>query len=1159
MNRLNISTSPLTYENSNAQSLEAYSPNSEHFYDRIQSMSTTSGHDPQEYEIPPATVLLDEYKKKPSTTEQTSTTGISPKVTRTDHGNDPMTMHLLVETAVADSQDYEILSIDGLDAMKKEQRVLRRRVETLRSKLQLEIKVRDSAQSLFSLFPDQDVAPQKRRSLLGSRNSGSAPRSPSYQKAKDELAKSVRVCEDLAKEIWTCEKQQRDLEDKQLRHTAGVFQAQHRLLVQEQGAVQNGTREEYEKDEMHDGFDFRSIVPNGVGRGYDGIIDIPQRYSVMNREIANQQNDLTQQRDALARTEARLQDFHRRLHAVVAKYSDELLPQEELEFYASDTPSAIFKHLDRMDQGLGLMETAPPKSADSEITKAKVGQLSRLMGGVLDDSMAAERQPRRPREGHDVLSSLTYLEDGLHALKGHQLNLHGHIDELQLKGANQDEEVQRCTDALHRLWDTLISGERRLAALRTPDTEDESPFGYDAFEEDQEQGTSFSIPSTLTKTRRLCDRAARLCEQKVTLRNQLHQERDRSIKRGSMLGAERDRLVESHETLRGEHRDLIEELNATREQHLMGQKAYEHKQAQLDDVKAELEQTTEELQTERGKYHAASKEFGAARSGHENIKQELSSQLDARMAQIGNLEREIHSHAASLETARSAHQHAEASRDAVEEELNTTRHAHGAALQDLQLQLSAREAEINNLEGVLASHDANFSSIQSAYQDANASRRAIQEELDTTRHTHELTLQDLHSQLTAREAEINNLEGILASHDANFSSIQSAYQDANALQHAIQEELDNTRDAYEITVMDLQSQLSAREAEINNLEGVLASHDANFSSIQSAYQDADASRLQIRELLTECEADLSTLQTSHAEAQQSLVDARAQVAQLQQASTAASDHATFLQAQLDAHTASLATLESEKLSLETEVARLITSSTFARAELDTVQGSRAQRAASAEVAVQKQLGELAELTARNADLTHHVEALKFHGERAEILERELAELVDEYEVLVQAGVAGERERQELEANLDAVVAKVEMLEVRLSEERVSGMARGGGRSAFGKSANANANGVNGTITTTTRHGQKGSEDSVDGVGGAVERRMESTVVSVMRAEFKKMMREARAEYFRGLKVRRFLFLLSLFFCVFLLRRVLLSSYLVNPRARPLRPLLFFIS
>src|SRR5437667_9934315 len=99
-------------------------------------------------------------------------------------------MHLLVETALGDSQAYEVLAFEEIDELKKEYSLLSNRIEATKRKLVLESKVRDAALSLNRLYAaksrDSGDGSQKkhRRSLLGSRRSAADMTS----RTDDELA-----------------------------------------------------------------------------------------------------------------------------------------------------------------------------------------------------------------------------------------------------------------------------------------------------------------------------------------------------------------------------------------------------------------------------------------------------------------------------------------------------------------------------------------------------------------------------------------------------------------------------------------------------------------------------------------------------------------------------------------------------------------------------------------------------------------------------------------------------------------------------------------------------------------------------------------------------------------------------------------------------------
>lgn len=186
--------------------------------------------------------------------------------------------------------------------------------------------------------------------------------------------------------------------------------------------------------------------------------------------------------------------------------------------------------------------------------------------------------------------------------------------------------------------------------------------------------------------------------------------------------------------------------------------------------------------------------------------------------------------------------------------------------------------------------------------------------------------------------------------------------------------------------------------------------------------------------------------------------------------------------------------QKETRNLETELVRLRTEVTVARAELDGAYGTRAQRAAeiASNPALQK---EIEELTARNTVLVGELAALKIQREgdgkadadsarRIEILQRELTETIDEYEVLTKTTLEFEKDREQLERVIDGLRDRCEALESELSEEKVQWL----GAKSPGSSAPKDAS-APGTTSTM-----------------------------ILKTEFKKIMKETRAENMKALKV-----------------------------------------
>lgn len=255
-----------------------YTASSDSSHSRTQDLSRTESRTSHiHYEdadpTPSPKVLIDEYTRQ-------ATAGVwngqptGPRTLRMSKGftsNDPVTMHLLVEMAVGDSQHFTMLSVEELDRLNKEMTSLNLRVENGRRKLYLETKVRNTTQSLRRLYPkkgkgDNPESPtSKRRSLLGGfRNSSESGRADSFNTSEEDLIACTRKCEELAQDLWRLERRLAELHDTKLKHIAGVLQMNRQMQMQ--NAYQG----------CDDSFDDSSLIPSDLSNSVDGIMDVPK-------------------------------------------------------------------------------------------------------------------------------------------------------------------------------------------------------------------------------------------------------------------------------------------------------------------------------------------------------------------------------------------------------------------------------------------------------------------------------------------------------------------------------------------------------------------------------------------------------------------------------------------------------------------------------------------------------------------------------------------------------------------------------------------------------------------------------------------------------------------------------------------------------------------
>lgn len=129
--------------------------------------------------------------------------------------NDSMSLHLLVEQAVYDSADYEVLSYEEVEALKKELATLTNRIDASKRKLAMESKVRDAALSLARLT-----------SKKGRRSGGSV--ASAATQGDDELAASSRKCEELTQELHKLDSRAMVVQKCLLQHSAGILGMTHK-------------------------------------------------------------------------------------------------------------------------------------------------------------------------------------------------------------------------------------------------------------------------------------------------------------------------------------------------------------------------------------------------------------------------------------------------------------------------------------------------------------------------------------------------------------------------------------------------------------------------------------------------------------------------------------------------------------------------------------------------------------------------------------------------------------------------------------------------------------------------------------------------------------------------------------------------------------------
>jgi chromosome segregation ATPase len=327
--------------------------------------------------------------------------------------NDPIAMHLLMETAIGDSKGYGVLSYEELEELKRERTTLLNRIEATRRKLALESKLRDAAQSLNRLYSTKGrressqsnldsspTSPKKhRRSFLGSRNSNA----DTISRTDDEFAASTKKCEELNNELSALEKQLEEVQRKVLEHTAGVLQMTHRGLKKNirrgelprspESMMSANHRSVPAFDGIND-FDERSFYkPNGFDEGS------PQGPGNM---LNGKSHTSIAQVQALNDAEQRLKDVNNRLRDMVLRAD----PEQKMEpppLLSSGEGNVkpeiqIQEHLGYLAVGLDTLEAHHARtlhnaqtSADDSVTKLE--DINVRLHGMLERTGTTEQAP----------------------------------------------------------------------------------------------------------------------------------------------------------------------------------------------------------------------------------------------------------------------------------------------------------------------------------------------------------------------------------------------------------------------------------------------------------------------------------------------------------------------------------------------------------------------------------------------------------------------------------------------------------------------------------------------------------------------------------------------------------------------------------------------
>ncbi|OJD13998.1 hypothetical protein AJ78_05611 [Emergomyces pasteurianus Ep9510] len=324
---------------------------------------------------PPSRVLVDGYRSGINSIQDENPrynplNTSHPRSSVLLNANDPVVMHLLTETAMGDSMQFEVLSFEEVEDLKKQLSLLTNRIDSLKRKLALETKLQEAALSLSRLSESKSAQDS------GDTNGGTSPKSTrkrmsffgrnswgEHHRSDNELLMSTRKCEELAQELWKLERRATELRRRVLEHTAGVLQMTHKGLKKKLGASNNLPRSPdsmYENPTVGDNsadaampheFDDRSLYRTADHLDeYDRSYDRGGMPRVLNGEARS--TDMT----TIQNTERKLEELNNRLRQMLLQTnSDEdvdPVPGSLSNGRAPNPIAGVEAHLDYLERNL---------------------------------------------------------------------------------------------------------------------------------------------------------------------------------------------------------------------------------------------------------------------------------------------------------------------------------------------------------------------------------------------------------------------------------------------------------------------------------------------------------------------------------------------------------------------------------------------------------------------------------------------------------------------------------------------------------------------------------------------------------------------------------------------------------------------------------------
>lgn len=293
--------------------------------------------------------------------------------------------------------NYDILSVEEVEGLKKELRVLSNRTNATKRKLTLELKLRDAAMSLNRLH-DQE-------------------QHDADASARDEgLTHSNRKCEELSMDIWYSERKVQEIQKRLLEHTAGVLQLTHKGLKKN---LKNGmphTPESLSSNNTVDDFDDRSLYKSSDHH------DVPENYGARAPQPDGVVHEFNQE------AERKLESLSARLRDMVLQSDPDSefaqIPQPSSTGDSPDRSAAMDAHLRYIEDGISVLGSQPKGDSSNQgldrVSEQQLVEMSSQLLNIMENPGLPRAQTLPPApdpHGSELAEHLTYLSIGINGLE----------------------------------------------------------------------------------------------------------------------------------------------------------------------------------------------------------------------------------------------------------------------------------------------------------------------------------------------------------------------------------------------------------------------------------------------------------------------------------------------------------------------------------------------------------------------------------------------------------------------------------------------------------------------------------------------------------------------------------------------------------------------